>query len=877
MAEDFLSSQPGNDLLPHPRRAYHSILRVALFALKRAFSLFIIVIIGVYLTILITNKAVVLDKIDEPNPSPITGWMTGIWNPAISYRSPGREAPTSFFEQSLRLLVHGITLNLGETRARWYMGSSQIDSVSQIILDSLPRTLVLFGAANLLVFVSSVSLALVISRRFGNWLDRLVLGLSPFSAIPPWFYGVIITVFMVKTLQIYPGKMWDSWPEEFTWDYLPFVLKHFIPPVLALFFSKFLQSVIAWRSFMLAFSSEDYIELAKAKGLPAGLVERRYLLRPVMPYIITSFSLLLIGIWQEAIVVELFFSTAGIGHLFYNAIRYHDMPLIVGLTVTFAYFLAISVFILEFIYALIDPRVDVTKDKNGGQVVSGRRPNLFRIMAGRKTEKSLWKNRLEERRLAASAYQDPVRRIPDNQVDAARRLSFSSILEGARRFMGSLKVYTHYKSALFGATIILILILVSIYTLITIPYSEAIQRWNYDRGQLWSRNPVKAGPVWTNLFRWDPLPKSIYMTDQDQGVTRTVTELSPEMTEIALIFPFDFPYRGFTQEIALTMKPTYAKKLPFVSLVWVTPDGREINGGDFVLQRPERHIFSRDAKLTRRLGNQNPVQGLFADPDVEGLKALPGKYELRVYTLVFEDVSDIEVEFMIYGQVHGWAGTDHRRRDLSTPMLWGAPIALAFGFLGAIGTSLVTMLIAAAGAWFRGWTDGLVQRLTEVNMILPVFPILLIVYGFYTKSIWAILGVAILLGIFGSSIKTYRSIFLQLREAPYVEAAQIYGTSNTRIIFLYLIPRILSVLIPQFIILVPSYVYLEATLAYLNMSDPLMPTWGKVIREALTNGGLEGAYHWAGLPVGVLFLTGFGFLLVGYSLERVLNPRLRDM
>jgi peptide/nickel transport system permease protein len=186
------------------------------------------------------------------------------------------------------------------------------------------------------------------------------------------------------------------------------------------------------------------------------------------------------------------------------------------------------------------------------------------------------------------------------------------------------------------------------------------------------------------------------------------------------------------------------------------------------------------------------------------------------------------------------------------------------------------MIIAAVGAWFGGWIDSLIQRITEVNMILPAFPILLIVYNFYSSSFWALLGVAILLNVFGSAIKSYRSAFLQVRESPYIEAAQSYGASPLRIIFRYLIPRIAPVLVPQLAILVPAFVFLEVTLAYLKMSDPLLPTLGKVLQEGIENGGLSGAYHWVLEPTVILLLIGFAFLMLGFALERILNPRLRN-
>ena len=98
---------------------------------------------------------------------------------------------------------------------------------------------------------------------------------------------------------------------------------------------------------------------------------------------------------------------------------------------------------------------------------------------------------------------------------------------------------------------------------------------------------------------------------------------------------------------------------------------------------------------------------------------------------------------------------------------------------------------------------------------------------FYSRSIWLMLGVIILLSIFGAAIKTYRAIFLQVKESPYIEAAQAYGAVNLRIIFSYLIPRIIPMLIPQLVILVPTFVFIEASLAVLGLGDPVPPHLGQ--------------------------------------------------
>jgi peptide/nickel transport system permease protein len=270
------------------------------------------------------------------------------------------------------------------------------------------------------------------------------------------------------------------------------------------------------------------------------------------------------------------------------------------------------------------------------------------------------------------------------------------------------------------------------------------------------------------------------------------------------------------------------------------------------------------------------MPALFGDP-ASGLEVpLRGEYEVQVSALVFEPESDLDAEFVLYGLVHGWAGTDHHRRNLAVALLWGAPVALAFGLLGAVVTSLLSMLIATVGVWYGGWLDGLIQRITEVNMIVPTLPMAIMVYILYAKSIWAILGVIVLLSIFGNSIKNYRAALLQMKESAYVEGALAYGTSNARIIRRYLIPRLVPVLIPQLVIMVPGFVFYEATLAFLGVSDPQLPTWGKLIHEAINNGATQGHYYWVLQPIGLLLVTGLAFALLGFTLERVVNPRLME-
>ena len=434
-----------------------------------------------------------------------------------------------------------------------------------------------------------------------------------------------------------------------------------------------------------------------------------------------------------------------------------------------------------------------------------------------------------------------------------------------------------YPSAVLGLGIILTLVLVAIYTVIKIPYHEAIRLWRGGE-EVWYKNPKYAAPEWTNLFRTKKLAKTFSLNSADGTASKEVSQ-SGGVTTVNITYTFDYQYDTFPQEMSLYFKSEFDKKQPNVSISWMTPAGKLIQVAGFSIGRTQTYRLSQDTKLARKLAGLNPQEGLFVlDPKAENPAPVRGKYELRVSGLLFEATGNLDAEFVLYGQVAGWAGTDHNRRDLGIALLWGIPIALAFGLLAALGTTVFTMIIAAFGVWFGGWVDELIQRITEVNSVLPFLPILIMIGTFYSRSILTILGGAIALSIFGLSIKTYRSTFLQIKEMGYIEAARSYGAGSMRIIFMYLVPRMIPLIIPALVIGIPSFVFLEAGLAVLGLGDPILPTWGKVINDAQSNGALyKGLYYWVLEPSALLMIAGLAFAFLGFSLDRIFNPRLRGM
>jgi peptide/nickel transport system permease protein len=436
---------------------------------------------------------------------------------------------------------------------------------------------------------------------------------------------------------------------------------------------------------------------------------------------------------------------------------------------------------------------------------------------------------------------------------------------------------SRYPSAVFGLAVIFILLGVAVYALVTIPYSEAVRLWRGGE-EVWYRNPKYAAPAWFNIFTRRKQPISFSASTRDGGMSKTVTPQGQGISSVEITYSFDYTYDAPPQELILYFNTVFEQKFPFVSIAWRTPDGREIKIANMTVDRRTTYRFSQDPKLQKYLKTDQVMEALFRDPKSETPTPLKGQYQLVITGTTFESASDIDAEFVLHGNLYGLAGTDKYRRDLFLPLLYGTPIALAFGLLAALGTAFLTMIIAAIGTWYGSWVDELIQRITEINLVLPFLAILIMIGTFYSRSIWLMLGATILLSIFGGSIKTYRAVFLQVKEAGYIEAARTYGASDLRIIFHYLIPRMIPLLIPTLVSSVPGFVFLEASLAVLGLGDPVLPTWGKVINDAFTDGALyQGRYYWVLEPAVLLMFTGLGFAMLGFALDRIFNPRLRDI
>ncbi|MEM1582200.1 MAG: ABC transporter permease [Candidatus Bathyarchaeia archaeon] len=461
----------------------------------------------------------------------------------------------------------------------------------------------------------------------------------------------------------------------------------------------------------------------------------------------------------------------------------------------------------------------------------------------------------------------------------------------------SLRQLFVYKSALTGMIIILILTGISIYAILAIPYDEATRLWRAGE-QYWLENPRNAMPSWINIFLSEKLPETLVLDTKKPkpGVSKAIIPVAEKFSNIKVDFSFNYEYDDFPSEINMFFESNYSVSAPKLTVHWVKPNGEELTLGSFLISKDDRYYISNDEKLAKELRNiisrkinktieyDAPLTLLlFAQEDIsilspDSAKVMKGNYKVWIDGIVFETGVNLDAKLVIYGKVYGWAGTDHIRRDLGIALLWGAPIALSFGVTASVSIALIQMFIGAVSAWFGGITDNFVQRITEIFMVIPFLPILIMISTFYKFNIWVLLIVVIALTIFGGGVKNYRAMFLQIKEFPYVEAARAYGASNLRIVLYYLIPKVLPTVIPSMVLSVADFVFLEAALAILGLGDPLTPTWGKIIDDAYSNGALyKGLYYWVLEPSVMLAAASLSFAMLGFALDKIFNPKLKEM
>ena len=497
-------------------KARRTTLSMARYVLRRSLVILLTIILGVYVTVLITNKTGQIDANIRNQIEEQIHWLrthdgfsgdseVELDGAMVRARRELQEAAGLHLPPALRNLrwtLNALIFKWGKTVIWMVVGNMQVPvqglyEVQDVILRHLPNTLLVIGAANLITFVLGLPLALFLaSRKQGHWVDRFVTMLSPLSSIPSWVHGVVlVTIFAIQFKLLPYGGKYDILPAETGLGNVAIVAKHMVLPVSAVLLGMFFQLVYSWRTFFVIYAEEDYVDLALAKGLHPFNVERRYILRPALPFAITSFALTLVGFWQMTTALEHFFNWPGIGQLYISSLPQYfeeyffegELSIILSLVVIFAYLLGFTVLLLDVVYAWVDPRVRLGKT---GYTLALSASPLRRQSQSRRKKDNLQRGRATlAPRVAAPRYR---RRI----VVANWRKSLNSVLAGLRL---AFREVLRYPSAILGLAMVAVFVIGSLYAVIALPYMEIGEQWRSAdlTGQVYVPKNVPA--VWVEL------------------------------------------------------------------------------------------------------------------------------------------------------------------------------------------------------------------------------------------------------------------------------------------------------------------------------------------------------------------------------------------
>lgn len=216
-------------------------------------------------------------------------------------------------------------------------------------------------------------------------------------------------------------------------------------------------------------------------------------------------------------------------------------------------------------------------------------------------------------------------------------------------------------------------------------------------------------------------------------------------------------------------------------------------------------------------------------------------------------------------------GTNDMGNDILSELFYGARVSLIVGFGASIIATALGIVIGLLSGYYRGLTDEILMAITDISLMIPRIPLIIILAALLRPSFWIIM---LLIGFlwWPTTARIVRSSTLQIREAPFILSAKSLGFKDKHIIVSDILPNIIYVILPKFMLTIASAMFSEASISFLGLGDPTMKSWGMMLNFAFMKGGLINEMWWWYLPPGLCIVAVvFSLMLIGFSLEEKEN------
>jgi peptide/nickel transport system permease protein len=230
--------------------------------------------------------------------------------------------------------------------------------VSQVIGQALPWTLLLVGITTVISFFLGTGLGVVAGWRRGSWADGLLPVTTFFSSVPYFWLGIIAIYLLAGPDSFFPSSGGFDSGLVPAWDqyFIPSAVQHSLLPALTILISSVSGWILSMRNMMVTVSSEDYITVAHAKGLPERRVALSYAARNALLPNVSGFALALGFIVGGTLLVEIVFSYPGLGFTLLQALGAKDYPLMQGIFLVITISVLVANLLADVAYLLLDPR-----------------------------------------------------------------------------------------------------------------------------------------------------------------------------------------------------------------------------------------------------------------------------------------------------------------------------------------------------------------------------------------------------------------------------------------------------------------------------------------------------------------------------------------
>ena len=222
-----------------------------------------------------------------------------------------------------------------------------------------------------------------------------------------------------------------------------------------------------------------------------------------------------------------------------------------------------------------------------------------------------------------------------------------------------------------------------------------------------------------------------------------------------------------------------------------------------------------------------------------------------------------------------WLGTDDLGIDIWAQICFGARISILVGFGTALLAGIGGSIIGIFSGYSGGLTDKLVMRLTDLVIVLPDLPMMIVLGAFFGPSVRNII---IVLALFSWTIPTriVRSKVLSVKQEKYVEAAMSYGAGFWHLTLRHFLPNILPLVMVSVIRLTSRAIVAEASLAFLGLGDPISKSWGLILNHAINFKGIYFTDYWKWWvvsPISAIMLLVTAIAFISRDMERIINTK----